>query len=125
MDPSLKQLARTARTKTLAALRVVLCAVVLLSVQGSVVHTQRATVPTRLDVDTQTETVAVPATQGPSLRLRAALPGGDGPGKPVTLPTLIVWTCPERADTAEFAQVSQRIHEACAVLQPGRGPPTA
>ncbi len=125
MDPSLTQLARIARTKTFAALRVVLCAVVLLAVQSSLVHAQHAAIPTRLDIDRQTETVALPALQAPALRLRAALPtgGGEAAGKPLPVPGGPVWQVPATVTAAEFTQPPRRVHEVSATLRSGRGPP--
>ncbi|TKA94361.1 hypothetical protein FAZ78_22780, partial [Cereibacter changlensis] len=76
MDPILTELARIARTRAFAALRVVLCAVLLLAVQGSVLQAQGSSIPTRMDIDRQAETATLPAAQGMSLRLRLALPDG-------------------------------------------------
>lgn len=127
MDPILTELARIARTRAFAALRVVLCAVLLLAVQGSVLQAQGASIPTRMDIDRQAETATLPAAQGMSLRLRLALPdgGGDGPGKTATLVAAVLWRAPETSLDADLPQASSRAEGVSPVLRPGRGPPAA
>ena len=102
-----------------------LCVILLVSVQGTMVHAQCAPMPTRMDIDRMVETVTNPAVERMTVRMRAALPdtGGDRHGKPGPLATAPVWAVPDGVSDANPPARARFLHGFLAPLRSGRGPP--